>query len=314
MEVESTNGQKFYIDKTTGNVGIGTNSPAAKLHIKGLIYTDTDGSATEGGEIRFSDATGGKLWGIDNSGKANGSFLRFVNYSTGTVPIKIDTNNVTSLLNFKLANGTQGAGKVLTSDANGLASWATASAGSVPQMSLTSPTAPAGTTVGQLAYNTNANSGLPVGLAYWDGSKWVPTGSNSTQGGYLGSSSYTGTYNCPFTGSASEVYVPAGIQLAVPSDGWYTVQMGLSIRSDCNDYHFVLFNTVTGVLSPNIYDVYCVTNASVINYMTPRDQSRMVYLYKGNYILQGKKTNSIVPASCNEGNPNFYLNIAKITN
>jgi microcystin-dependent protein len=43
------------------------------------------------------------------------------------------------------------------------------SSNSVP---LTSPTSPAGASVGEMAYNTNAASGLAVGPVYWDGSQW----------------------------------------------------------------------------------------------------------------------------------------------
>jgi hypothetical protein len=48
------------------------------------------------------------------------------------------------------------------------------------QTALTSSTAPAGTTVGQMIYNTSAASGLPVGPAYWDGAKWVSAAPGST--------------------------------------------------------------------------------------------------------------------------------------
>lgn len=41
-------------------------------------------------------------------------------------------------------------------------------------VSLTSSTLPAGSSVGQLMYNTNASSGVPVGPVYWDGSLWAP--------------------------------------------------------------------------------------------------------------------------------------------
>ncbi|MFN3783180.1 MAG: tail fiber domain-containing protein [Spirosomataceae bacterium] len=45
-----------------------------------------------------------------------------------------------------------------------------------PSTSLVSATSPAGTT-GQIVYNTNAASGLPVGLVVWNGSAWVAASS-----------------------------------------------------------------------------------------------------------------------------------------
>ena len=58
--------------------------------------------------------------------------------------------------------------------------WVSADAGSLSSVSLTSTTSPAGTTTGQMAYNTNASSGLPVGPVYWDGTQWVSAAPGST--------------------------------------------------------------------------------------------------------------------------------------
>ncbi|MFI0425317.1 MAG: hypothetical protein ACH34V_00025 [Flavobacterium sp.] len=52
-------------------------------------------------------------------------------------------------------------------------SWVPGSAGLV-STALTSTTAPAGTAVGEMVYNTNAASGVPVGPTYWDGTTWQP--------------------------------------------------------------------------------------------------------------------------------------------
>ena len=43
-------------------------------------------------------------------------------------------------------------------------------------LSLTNSTTPAGN-MGQVAYNTNAASGLPVGPVYWNGTNWIPISS-----------------------------------------------------------------------------------------------------------------------------------------
>lgn len=46
------------------------------------------------------------------------------------------------------------------------------------QAALSSPSSPAGIAVGQMLYNTNASSGLPVGPVYWDGTQWQPVAGN----------------------------------------------------------------------------------------------------------------------------------------
>ncbi|MBP1676658.1 MAG: hypothetical protein H6Q20_1217 [Bacteroidetes bacterium] len=48
----------------------------------------------------------------------------------------------------------------------------------IATVSLTSATSPAGTSVGQVVFNTSTNQ--PTGLVYWDGSKWVPVNQTTT--------------------------------------------------------------------------------------------------------------------------------------
>jgi hypothetical protein len=57
--------------------------------------------------------------------------------------------------------------------------WAPGTAG-LATTALTSPTAPAGVNIGDMRYNTNAASGIPVGPVFWDGSKWAPILTNNT--------------------------------------------------------------------------------------------------------------------------------------
>ncbi|MBY0314500.1 MAG: tail fiber domain-containing protein [Bdellovibrionales bacterium] len=67
----------------TGNVGIGTVSGLAPLHIKGDTGSTGEnirlaaGSATEGGQISLMDGTGTGAWEIDNVGVDNAEYLRF---------------------------------------------------------------------------------------------------------------------------------------------------------------------------------------------------------------------------------------------
>lgn len=46
-------------------------------------------------------------------------------------------------------------------------------------ISLISDTSPSGTTTGQMAYNTNPLSGLPLGPIFWNGTKWQTAGGSS---------------------------------------------------------------------------------------------------------------------------------------
>jgi hypothetical protein len=80
-----------------GNVGIGTTSPSAKLHISGTaantvcFLSDTTGYAL----YQIGNTGGGLYYGIDSStasGFANGAYSRHI-YSTGAYPLIISTND-----------------------------------------------------------------------------------------------------------------------------------------------------------------------------------------------------------------------------
>lgn len=109
-----------------GNVGIGTSSPSssAKLDVVGKIKI-TDG--TQGaGKVLVSDANGLATWTNINQSQwaTNGSNI---SYTTGSVGIGTATPSSSAKLDvagkIKIADGTQGSGKLLVSDASGLASW-----------------------------------------------------------------------------------------------------------------------------------------------------------------------------------------------
>ncbi len=144
----TVNTNQLFVQKATGNVGLGTITPAARLDVKttspyfaqfnggnqmymGLfendIYRGYLGSYSGAAEdVDFGTGTGnttGKLhltiqgtpkFTIDASGN--------VGVGTTAPAAKMDVVG-----NIKIADGTQGLGKVLTSDANGMASWNTLS-------------------------------------------------------------------------------------------------------------------------------------------------------------------------------------------
>ena len=95
-----------------------------------LMWDTVSGSGTPGGNnktIQYNN--NGSFAGDDNltwdSGLKQLSVLGSVGIGTATPQAKLDIAG-----NIKIADGTQGAGKVLTSDANGLASWQTPAGGS----------------------------------------------------------------------------------------------------------------------------------------------------------------------------------------
>jgi len=110
---------------TNGNVGIGNTDPSAKLHIAGdfKLVDGTQGA----GKILTSDANGKASWQnipvTTTTWSSNGNNL----YNSSAGNVGIGTNTPSTKLHiagdFKLVDGTQGAGKILTSDANGKASW-----------------------------------------------------------------------------------------------------------------------------------------------------------------------------------------------
>ena len=82
---------------SSGNVGIGTTSPSAKLHIAGTAantvayISETTGYAL----YQLGNTGGGLYYGIDNSagtGFNNGAYSRHI-YSTGAYPLIISTND-----------------------------------------------------------------------------------------------------------------------------------------------------------------------------------------------------------------------------
>jgi hypothetical protein len=127
-----------------GKVGIGTTSPSAILDIGGGNNWDLvngEGDFRLGNSqyrIKMGIATGGGgagASGIMQYGQpggynvlklgAQGNYLLFINGSSQKVGIGTDNPGTTLDVQgtFRVSDGTEGAGKVLTSDSNGFASW-----------------------------------------------------------------------------------------------------------------------------------------------------------------------------------------------
>jgi len=115
---------------STGNVGIGTSALDAKLHVVGDVKI-VDGNQGDG-KVLTSDANGVAGWSTpqnDGDWTVNDPNM----YASVSGNVGIGTSSPEAKLHVvgdvKIVDGTQAAGKVLTSDANGLASWHSPSPG-----------------------------------------------------------------------------------------------------------------------------------------------------------------------------------------
>ncbi len=126
---------------TAGFVGINTPTPSLRLDVNGSMRIGGSGTANvQGTQLTWSDPNLGNGAGagagvsgfLNNFGTGTGGFVFSTtdNNTTFTENMRIDKNgNVTIQGQVKIVGGTPGVGKVLTSDATGLASWQTVSAG-----------------------------------------------------------------------------------------------------------------------------------------------------------------------------------------
>lgn len=130
----------IYGDFASGKVGIGNNNPSARLHIgngtrfnassDASIFLQSGNGAGSARDWKiYVPMTNGYLgfrdMGFDNLN--NGMSADAMVIQSGTGNVGIGTTNPGAKLevngNVKIVDGNQAAGKILTSDANGLASW-----------------------------------------------------------------------------------------------------------------------------------------------------------------------------------------------
>ena len=126
-------------------VGIGIANPDSTLDVNGNMVVrgalrvagnlKLNAGTPGAGKVLTSDASGTATWQTPAAGVGTGSTSQTLrNNGTGWVASSVLQNDgtiVTVANQIKIAGGVPGAGKVLTSDASGLASWADPAAGAV---------------------------------------------------------------------------------------------------------------------------------------------------------------------------------------
>jgi hypothetical protein len=134
---------KYYAHHASGNVGIGGNAtPATNVHINSTDYT--------GDTLKITNTTTGHTSADGLDIRTTGLAATVMNRENSTLSLGTNNASVVTITptgtteltgQIKIAGGAPGAGKVLMSDANGLANWAIVAGGG-----LQGPVGPAGPT------------------------------------------------------------------------------------------------------------------------------------------------------------------------
>lgn len=210
----TNNASRMTIDPT-GKVGIGTVSPTQTLTVQngfnldaadansGTITNGLSFGATSGEGIASKRTTGVNQFGLDFY---TNTTLRMSITQAGNVGI--GTNNPASKLdivgNIKIADGTQGLNKVLTSDANGLASWQPASGS------------------GSLINNTGTRN-------LFAGSTVSTAGADNAIFGETTGTSNTGSFNVIMGSSAGFAKAPGDLNVII---GWNAARFGTNLQGN----------------------------------------------------------------------------------
>jgi hypothetical protein len=147
------------------NVGIGTSTPDEKLQVDSTIRVGKNEIILQGSTrknlIKFGD---GNFTTIGEQGKDDRLVLNASSFSftNGKVGIGVDSarESLDVVGTIRISDGTQGLGKVLTSDANGKASWQSSYSGNTDRFSF---------------FASNANQPVGQNITYYNTSTITPT-------------------------------------------------------------------------------------------------------------------------------------------
>lgn len=258
----------------TGNTGVGTTTPGSKLTVNGSFAATYNNVTATTYTLLASDYY--LAWNGSSAGTITlpAAISGSGNFSGRVYHIK---NTSTSSSLTVAANGSE-----LMDDQSG--------------PGVTSITLPAGYYGMFISKGTTSGTTWEVAIV---GSSVTAFANNWT--------SYTGTLANPFTGSAGASGLATGVSVTVPAKGWYFFRCGITIQSDCNDYFFY----INGI--GDVWRSYCGSATTAM--FIPRDQNRVLYFAAaGTYTVLAGKTNGVVPAGFNIGNPAFYLDFVKFQN
>jgi len=239
-----------------GNIGIGTVSPALKLHVMGpvrlegpsgyLDFYDTGAGASRNWSIKYSEDVEGD-WGIYVSSAAGGSASTKVIYATSNGVIRIPT--LSSGSTQMVVAATDGSLSVQAIPSGG-------GGGTVTSVGVASSNGFAGTSTGG-ANPTLTISTTVSGLLNGNGTS-VSAAPTTGTGNVVFSASptFSGTINAGngvFSGSITSLYTLTGNSSYgiwetgsdVSSDGWYLYSGGYAIKVDKDNFA----TTFTGAIS-----------------------------------------------------------------
>ena len=158
---------KFHADFSTENVGIGGSAiPANRVHLNNTdgadmtvgVSNNTSGHLATDGLVIRENGNAASIINMENSNLALGT--------NSTPRLTITAAGNTELTGqIKIAGGAPGAGKVLTSDANGLATWATAAGGGNISGTGTTNYFPVFSGANTIASSTLSQSGSNIGIS-----------------------------------------------------------------------------------------------------------------------------------------------------
>jgi hypothetical protein len=160
------------LDPVSGNIGINDASPSYKLDVNGVIHSSVDGGACflVGNDATIEDINQANHIGIYGAYDATVGSIK-LGSGGGVISGKNDAIGIGTLDpvakldvagTIRIADGTQGANKVLTSDANGVGTWVT-STSITPAVSAVFPETTSGSWTSGAPIYTGTTLTLPPG-------------------------------------------------------------------------------------------------------------------------------------------------------